>query len=102
VNPGRNNSRYQQRPHSTLGGVVVGDPCFQKAMVILHEGDDGDDALLLVATAIRGRNHVDERVCHLQESFFTFHSADKVRCKVCVRMGWLGTKSGDRCELLHF
>jgi len=67
---GRNNNRYQQRPHSTSGGVVVVDRCFKKQKEILYEAKDGYHSFLLIAATMKESNHVDESVRHLRESSF--------------------------------
>jgi hypothetical protein len=74
----------------------------QKAKEILYEGKDGNHSFLLVAAAMKERNHVDESVCHLQESSFQISLGREGAVPVWVGMGWLETKSGDRSEFLHF
>jgi hypothetical protein len=69
---------------------------------ILYEGKDGDHSFLRIATTMKERNHVDESVCHLQNSSFQISLGREGAVPVWVGMGQLEIKSGDRSELLHF
>src|SRR5260370_5001949 len=69
---------------------------------ILLEGKHGDHSFLLIAAAMKERNHVDESVCHLQDSSFQISLGREGAVPVWVGMGWLETKSGNRSELLRF
>ncbi len=69
---------------------------------ILSEGKDGDHSFLLIAAAMKERNHVDESVCHLQDSSFQISRGREGAVPVWVGMGCLETKSGTAANFCIF
>ena len=51
--------------------------------------------------AMKERNHVDESVCHLQDSSFQVSLGREGAVPVWVGMGWLETKSGEVPQSKH-
>jgi len=58
--------------------------------------------LLRSALVIEERNHVDESVCHLQDSSFQVSIGREGPVPVWVGMGWLATKSGEVPQSKHY
>ena len=58
--------------------MQIGDPVGSK---------DGDNTFLLIAVAMKERNHVDESVCHLQDSSFQISLGPEGAVPVWLGMG---------------
>src|ERR1700693_3838387 len=52
-------------------------------------------SFLLIEAAMKERNHVDESVCHLQDSSFQVSLGREGAVPLWMGMGWLATKSGE-------
>src|SRR5216684_7631305 len=58
-------------------------------------GKQSEDPSFLLIEGIKERNHVDESVCHLQDSSFQVSLCREGAVPVWVGMGWLESTSGD-------
>src|SRR6266704_5508605 len=58
-------------------------------------GKQSEDPSFLLIEGIKERNHVDESVCHLQDSAFQVSLGREGAVPVWVGMGWLAIKSGE-------
>jgi len=69
-------------------------PQFVRAEAKGELGKQSEDPSFLLIEGIKERNHVDESVCHLQDSSFQISLGREGAVPVWVGMGWLATKSG--------
>ena len=60
-----------------------------------------EDPSFLLIEGIKERNHVDDSVCHLQDSSFQVSLGREGAVPVSVGMGWLATKSGEVPQSKH-
>ena len=67
--------------------------------MILGKQFEGPSFLLI--EGIKERNHVDESVCHLQDSSFQVSLGREGAVPVWVGMGWLATRSGEVLQSKH-